>query len=440
MSRRLWSLLAVGLVINLLIVLLGPVTTWVNTFIQTDAFRHQIEAKASTAAGGKVEISQIRFSFIHGVQLRGVTSKIERPQGTIVSQVESVNCSFSWLALLERRLQFDGVTLVQPQIVLTQQPPASVPLPAAPPAPSTAGGAGKTAPASSLLLESGFNKDGRLSIRDASGATKADLQGVKVEADTSGYLPRKEVTGKLAIATIALPQNLGLTDFTTPFTYRDGAMDATPLQASAFGGKLTGGYHLAVDSAPSQLEIDGTDFDVAKIGSAAQAGAPGPLSGRLSLQSKWQGVETGQLSGEGDAQLAGAKLSGVGALHEMARLLQAPALSDPELISVKVHFQVANGTTRFSGLQIESAAFALSGDGVIDPQGRLDARLALTLHGSAMGGLGGVAASLVSHGGAIPLHISGTVSDPHTDLSASMLNPAPKVEKALDRAVNRFFH
>jgi uncharacterized protein involved in outer membrane biogenesis len=440
MSRRLWSLLAVGILVNLVIVLLGPVTTWINTFIQSDAFRHQIEAKASTAAGGTVEISRIGFSFLHGVQLGGVTSKIERPEGTIVSQVASVNCSLSWLALLDRRLQFDGVTLVRPQIVLTQQPPSSVPLPAAPPSSVPAGSSPKAAPASTLLLESASISEGRLSIRDASGATKADLQDVKVHADTSGYLDRKEITGKLAIGTIALPQNLGLTDFTTPFAYRAGALDASPLQASAFGGTLTGGYHLAADSTPSTLEIDGTNFDVAKIASSAHPGAGGPLSGLLSLQSKWQGVETGQLAGEGDAQLANAKLTGVSALHEIARVLQAPALSDPELTSVKVHFQVANGTTRFSGLQIESAVFDITGDGVIDPQGGLNANLALNLHGSAMGGLSGVAAALVSRAGSIPLHLSGTVSDPHTNLSASILNPAPKVERAVDRALSRFLH
>jgi hypothetical protein len=291
-----------------------------------------------------------------------------------------------------------------------------------------------------VLLENAYIRDGRLSIRDASGATKADLQGLKVDADTSGYMDRKEVSGKLSIATIALPQNLGLTDFTTPFTYRGGGLDATPLQASAFGGTLTGGYHLPVDGSASQLEIDGTKIDVAKIGGAAHAGAGSPLSGQLSLQSKWQGVETGKLSGEGDAQLAGGKLSGVSALHEIAGVLQAPALSDPELTSVKVHFKVENGTTRFSGLQISSAVFDITGSGVIDPQGGLNANLSLTLHGNAMGGLGGIAASLVSSAGSIPLHITGTVSNPHTNLSASILNPAPKVEKVLNKAVSHLFH
>ena len=162
---------------------------------------------------------------------------------------------------------------------------------------------------------------------------------------------------------------------------------------------MTGGYHLPVDNSPSALEIDGTGFDLAKIGSAAHPGGSSPLSGSLSLQSKWQGVETGRLSGEGDAQISNGKLSGVSALHEVARVLQSPALADPELTSVKVHFQVDNGTTRFSGLDIESPVFSITGEGVIDPQGALNASLSLSLHSGAMGGIGGIAASIVSRGG-----------------------------------------
>ena len=343
MSWRVWTLIAAGMLLNLVILGLGPVTSWVNSFIQTDTFRHEIEAKASTAAGGTVAVNGISFSFLSGVKLNGLTSKLEAPQGTVVSQVESVHCSFSWWALLERRLRFDGVTLVKPQIVLTQQPPSNVPMPTAPGAPAAGNGSGKTAPPPSFSLEHANISDGRLSIRDASGATKADLQEVTVTADTSGYTERKEVAGKIVIGTIALPQNLSLTDFTAPFSYHAGAVEAGPFAATAFGGQLTGGYQLAADGTPSRLQINGDKIEVEKIAGMAHPGAPSPLSGALAMQSDWQGVETGQLTGEGDAQITNGKLSGVSVLHQIASVLRVPALSDPELSSVTVHFQVAGG-------------------------------------------------------------------------------------------------
>ena len=77
---------------------------------------------------------------------------------------------------------------------------------------------------------------------------------------------------------------------------------------------------------------------------------------------------------------------------------------------------------------------------MIDAQGNLNAELALTLHGNAMGGLTGAAAALISRAGSIPLHLTGTVSDPHTNLSSSILNPAPRAEQALGHAVSRLFH
>jgi uncharacterized protein involved in outer membrane biogenesis len=443
----LWSLVIAGVLINVVLLLLGPGTMWINSFVHSDAFRHEVETKAGEAAHGTVTIKRIDFSFWSGIELNGLATKIETPQGILVSQVESVNCSYSLLPLLHRQLQFNAVTLVRPEIVLTQQPPSTV---ATPQPPSTPGatqpsaqetGSGKTAPFQ-LVLNGAKISDGSLSIRDATGAVKADLQGVRASADTSGYYNGQNVTGKLSIATIALPQNLRLTDFSTPFAYHAGAVKADPFEARAFGGKVTGDYKLD-PSAPSLLDINATGIDVAEIGHAANPHSSTTLSGSLALQSKWHGVETGRLTGEGDAQITDGKLAGVSVLHELSGLLQVRGLSEPELKSVTVHFEVAGGSTRFSRLNIESPIFEITGDGVIDANGGLDAHLVLTLHGSAMGGVTGAAASLISKipggGGSIPLHLTGTVSNPKTNLSSSILNPAPKAEKAIDRAVKHLF-
>jgi uncharacterized protein involved in outer membrane biogenesis len=435
-----WSLIVAGVLVNVVLLLLGPGTMWINSFVHSDAFRHEVETKAGDAAHGTVTIKRIDFSFWSGIELNGLATKIETPQGTLVSQVESVNCSYSLLPLLRRQLQFNAVTLVKPVIVLTQQPPSTV----ATPEPSSTSGtaaSGKTAPFQ-LVLDGAKISDGSLSIRDATSAVKADLEGIHVTADTSGYYSGQNVTGKLSIAKIALPQNLSLTDFSTPFTYQAGAVQADPFEATAFGGKLTGNYKLD-PAAPSVLEINATGLDVAQIGHTANPNSSTTLSGSLALQSKWHGVETGKLTGEGDAQITDGKLAGVSVLHELAGLLQVRGLSEPELKSVTVHFEVANGSTRFSNLHIVSPIFDITGDGTIDAQGGLDANLVLNLHGGAMGGVTGAAASLISRipggGGSIPLHISGTVSNPKTNLSSAILNPAPKVEKTLDRAVKHLF-
>jgi hypothetical protein len=446
--RSRWVLIPIIIVGVLLMLAMGPGTIWLNSFVHSDAFRNEVETKIGQTAGGKVKIKQIDAGIFIGVRLSGFVTKVNTPQGTVAARVESINCSYSLLALLERKLQFNRVTLVDPDVVLTQQPPSTVATLAPSPtlenkAPSAEeAGSGKTSPFA-VVLDSARISDGHLAIRDETGATKADLQGVQASADTAGYYEGKDVTGTLSIANVALPQNLKLTDFSTPFTFRTGAISASPYEASTFGGKLTGDYTLP-PTGPSLLDVNGTGLDVAQIGKAASPGSPSSLSGSLALQSKWHGVETGKLAGEGDAQITGGKLSGVSVLHDLATILQIRELSDPDLKHVSVHFEVANGSTHFSDLRIESEVFDMTGNGVIDPQGRVDANMALTLHSGAMGALPGAAVSVFSKlpggGGSIPFHISGTLSSLHTNLSSNVFSPAAKAAKSVNKEINRLFH
>jgi len=443
--RSRWILIPSVVIGVLILFALGPGSIWLNSFVHSDAFRHEVETKISATAGGPVQIKQIDAGIFIGVRLSGVAGKLNTEQGTVAAQAESINCSYSLFALLEHRLQFNRLTVVDPDIVLTQQPPSTVAAPTAPgtTAPASAEEGGGQTALFSVVLDSAKISDGHLAIRDTTGATKADLKGLQATADTSGYYDGKDVTGNLSIATIALPQNLQLTDFSTPFTFRTGAMSADPYEASAFGGKLTGDYKLD-PTGPSLLNVNGTDLDVAKIGQAANPGSASSLSGSLALQSKWHGVETGKLTGEGDAQITGGKLSGVSVLHDLATILQIRDLSEPDLKHVSVHFEVAEGSTHFSDLRIESDVFDMGGHGTIDPQGRIDADMALTLHSGAMGALPGTAVSLFSKlpggGGSIPFHISGTLSSLHTNLSSTIFSPAAKATKSVSKELNRLFH
>jgi len=216
-----WLLILLGIVVVLVMLAAGPGSIWVNSIVHSDAFRSEVETRAGQTLGGTVKIQRIDFGFWSGVQLSGLATKFDSPQGTVVAQMEDVNCSISWLGLLSRKLQLDGLTLVKPQIVLTQEPPATVPLPTPPTVPASASsaptGGGSGSPLA-FVLEAARVSNGRLSIRDATGATKADLQGVEISANTGGFYTGQDVTGTIRIATVALPQNLGLTDFSTPFT------------------------------------------------------------------------------------------------------------------------------------------------------------------------------------------------------------------------------
>jgi uncharacterized protein involved in outer membrane biogenesis len=448
-----WMLVVIGAVGVLVFVAIAVGPAWLNTFIHTDAFRHEVETRASESLGGKVEIGSIDFSIWSGIRLGGLVTRIDSSQmngqGALVARVESVSCNYSLLQLLRRRLELTGLTLDQPQIILTRQPATQVAVPApaanaaetgAPTTPTTPGG--KAAPFQ-FYLEAAKIKDGSASVRDASGASLAELKGIQITADTSGYAEGKDVTGKVRIATIGLPSNVQVTDFSTPFTYRTGAASAQPFTATAFNGRLAGDYQLGPQAA-SLLDLNGKGIDVAQVGQAAQPSSPMKLTGSLDLQSKWRGVETGRIEGEGDAQLTNGKIGGVPLLRELGEALRVKELEEPTLRSVQTHFQVANGQTRLTGLQLDAGIFQMNGNGTILADGTLDADMVLILTRDAMGRIPKeVAMFFVQRqdgSASIAFHIGGTVNNPKTDLATRIFLQAAPVKNVISHALDRFFH
>jgi hypothetical protein len=440
-------LTGLGIVILLLVAGLAIGGLWIKSLIHSDAFRHELETRAGDQLHGTVEIQQIDWNSWNAFTLDGLATKFVTEQGTIVTQVESVRCDYSLTALLKQRVYLHGLTITKPHITLTQEPPPSVttPPPPAPVKPDTATPAeaqsGNTAPIH-FMMEVAKVIDGEITIKDTNGADKADLQGVQVTTDAGGYFIGKDATGNLSIATIALPQNISFTDFSTPFTFRDGAYSASGIKGNAFSGQFTGAYKLEPGAA-SLLAINATNIDMAQVGQAAKPGAPTRLSGTLALQSTWNAVETGKLTGQGAAQIVNAKLMGDPLINELADAFRVPEMHDPDLSSIVVLFQVANGSTHFNNLKILSASFEMSGSGDIDPQGNLAADMLLTLHADAYAKIPPIAKTaftqLPDGGGSIPFTLSGTTDHPQADSLTKAFISGSKVQQAIKNTLDKLF-
>jgi hypothetical protein len=472
-----WIIISGTVIFVLALVAIAASAAWLNTYIHSDAFKAEVESRAGQSLGGVVKIEKVDFDIFNGVKLQGLVTQIDPAhaggQGALMVQVAGVNCSYSWKELLNRRLKLTSVILDKPQIVLTKQatPPmapadnspnspaapsptdSNPPATTAPPSPSPTESPSDAAtaapgPATSLpfqfILDHATINDGSVSVRDASGAPMVDLQGVNVDANTSAYTGGGDVTGTLKIADIALPSNLHVTNFSTPVTYRPAAVQATPFSASAFGGSLAGGYQLG-NTGPSVLDLDAKGLDLAQLTAATVSNSSARLSGPLDVQSKWRGVETGEISGEGDAQLTGGKLEGVKILQDAGAILHINELTAPIIItSAKTHFLVQDRQTKFIGLQLNSTIMQLTGDGVIGFDGSLDASLVLLLSSDAMAKLPKeMAGSFVLQpdgSGSIAFHVNGTTSNPQTDLATRLLMQNTQIKSVIDKALNKFFH
>lgn len=467
-----WIGITVAVVVGLVVLAIAIGTLWLNSFIHSEAFRHEIEARAGQSLGGTVQIQSVNFDIFNGIKLQGLVTQIDpsrvNGQGALLANVESVNCTYAWKELLNRRLKLTGVTLDKPKFVLTKQPvaPASEPMPlgnvpAAPnaissqpsgpipgsaePAPGTSPSTGSSgaAPAFQFVLDQAKINDGTVSVLNASGAKLVELLGVNVKADTAGYYSGQDLTATVKIADLALPSNMHVTDFSTPVTYGRGTLEAKPFEAAAYGGRIAGSYVLGPQG-PSILDLNAKAFDVAQLTAATSSKSSAKLSGSLDVQSKWRGVESGTVVGEGDAQLTRGKLEGVKLLEDIGQIFRINELTAPAITQAVTHFQVANEVTTFTGLQLDSPAFKITGNGRVGFNGVVNADLVLILSKNTLGKLPKeLTASFVTQpdgSGSIGFKVTGTTSKPETDLPARLLMQNTQIQNVINKALNKFFH
>jgi uncharacterized protein involved in outer membrane biogenesis len=448
-----WIIISLAVIVVVVVLGIAVGGMWLNTFIHSDSFKREVETRAGQSLGGAVQIESIDFDIWHGIKLKGLVTQLDpthvNGQGALLANVAGVDCAYSWPDLLHRQLKLTGVTLDKPQIVLTRQATAPLaPTPSAPSGPASSGNgagpatsAGTSAPFQFVLDQATLN-DGAFAVRDAAGVSIIALQGIDVSARTAGYYEGKDVTGSVRISDVALPSNMHVTSFSTPFTYGRGTFEAKPFDATAFNGRIAGDYLLG-GSGPSILNLNAKGFDLAQLTAATTSDSSAKLTGSLDLQSKWRSVETGAMEGEGDAQLANGKIEGVKLLQQLSQLFRVKELEEPVISQAKTHFLVGNNQTRFTGLQAQSAIFQLTGDGVIGFNGSLDANMVLILTSDAMKKLPSqAAASFIQQqdgSGSVAFHVFGTTANPQTDLATRLLMQNTQIQNIISKQLNRFF-
>src|SRR5277367_3925435 len=108
-----WIIVTVAVVVGLAVLAIAIGALWLNTFIHSDAFKTEVESRASQTLGGPVQIQSIDFDVLRGVQLQGLVTQIDPShaggQGALKVQVASVNCAYAWTELFQRKLRLTGV-------------------------------------------------------------------------------------------------------------------------------------------------------------------------------------------------------------------------------------------------------------------------------------------------------------------------------------------
>jgi hypothetical protein len=447
-----WLFITGAVIIGVAALAIAVGAIWLNTFIHSPAFKAEVESRASASIGGPVQIEEIDFDVLHGIKLKGLVTQIDSNhtggQGALKVNVAQVNCTYSLGDLLAGKLRLTGVVLDQPQIALTKQPTDSLqPAPAASESGSSSGSSSSGSGGSlfQFVLDRAKISNGSFNLLDADGATTVSLHGINASADTSGFVDGKDITGSLKIAQIAA-SGMSVTSFSTPFTYHANYLNASKLEATAYGGNLAGDFLMDASSGPSTLTLNGNGLNVEQLTAATSSGSSAHLTGSLDFQSKWRGVETGVLDGEGDAQMTNGKLENVKILQDIGNALRIDELSQPVISKAITHFSVHDRQTDFNGLQVTSPIFSITGHGTIGFDGSLRADLVLILTRDAMSRLPKqLANSFVQQSdgtGTIGFQVGGTTSNPSTDLPEKLLiqGAQKQLKGKLNKLLNNFFH
>src|ERR1700733_7476385 len=104
-----WMVITVAVLVVLAGLGIAAGTAWLNTYIHSDAFRHEVETRAGQSIGGTVRVQSGSFDFFRGVKLQGFAAQIDPKhaagRGAVLLTVENVNCTCAWSELLNRRLK-----------------------------------------------------------------------------------------------------------------------------------------------------------------------------------------------------------------------------------------------------------------------------------------------------------------------------------------------
>ncbi len=451
-----WLIITGAVIVGVAALAIAVGAIWLNTFIHSPAFKDEVQGRASASIGGPVQIDSIDFDVLHGIKLKGLVTQIDANrtggQGALKVNVAQVNLTYSIWDLLQRKLRLTGVVLDQPQIALTKQPTAPMQ-----PVPASTGNAADNSAASAaananggsmfqFVLDAAKINNGSFTILDASGATTAALQGVNASANTSGFNEGKDVSGEVKAAQVSA-SNLQVTDFYTSFTYHTNYLSSKQFTATAYSGTLKGDFLMDGSTpGPSTLTLNGNSLNVAQLTAATSSSSSAQLTGSLDFQSKWRGIETDAITGEGDAQLANGKLQGVKMLNDVGSALKIDELKEPIISKAITHFLVHDRQADFNGLQVTSQLFSITGHGTVGFDGSLNADLVLVLTTQAMARLPQqVANAFVSQSdgtGTIGFRVTGTTSNPSTDLPQRLLlqGAQKQIKSELNKALKSFFH
>jgi hypothetical protein len=195
----------------------------------------------------------------------------------------------------------------------------------------------------------------------------------------SGWFDGKqlEIKGILDLSSVNLFEQQ-ITNVTSPIEVSQGKARLPSIQGTLLEGTLRGDLEITLDETPrfeTNLSIDGAKLERYAAAIPGKQNFRGLVQARAHLSGLGNDLHT--LQGDGEARITEGDLGKLPAIFRLLKALQLAPKTKTAFDTAHVSFNVRNGLTTLSPIELLGDAFSLLGAGTLDAQGDLDVKLSV---------------------------------------------------------------
>ena len=426
---------------------------FIARYLQTPEFKETVLSTLQEAAGTEVEVARMDISVLSGIALEGVRVADPSNPSDEFFTADRLVMRHQLLPLLRRQVQIDRLSLDRPVVTVVQREDGAWNFEQFLSSVEESGGEPVAPAGEALQGEDAFNVtlsqfslgDGEISMMDSEGGVITQVHDLHLSSSISFQQGRLNGVGNLSAERLNFGNALLVTNLKAPILVSPEAFKISPVVGSLAGGEFSG--DIVLNTAPEfqyQMDIQLRGADVNAL--LLQAGINLEIQGQLQASAQVEGhggLPT--MVGQGQASVAGGRVSQLPAQELVASLLQTPSLGEIEFEECVVEFTLADNVLETSVIRLLSPLVEVTGQGSVSlEQKTLDHDMMLALSQEMLSQLPAPLLQAFSQREdgfyTLEFHLWGPYDAPQTDLQKKIAQGAVEglLEKGLEGLKNLF--
>ncbi len=344
---------------------------FVTRYLESPEFTEAVLSTVQEAAGTEVEVARMDISVLSGIALEGVRVADPSDPSDEFLTADRLVMHHQLLPLLRRQVQIDRLSLDRPVVTVVQGEDGGWNFEQFLSSEEESGGESVTGTGEALQGEGAFNVtlsqfslgDGEISMIDSEGGVVAQVHDLHLYSSVSFQQEKLNGMGNLSAETLNFGNALPVTNLKAPMVISPEAFKISPVGGSLAGGEFSG--DIILNTTPEfqyllDIQLQGADVNTL----LREAGVDLEIQGRLQASVRVEGhggLPT--MAGQGQASVAGGRVSQLPAQELVASLLQMPALGEIDFEECVMEFTLADNVLETSVIRLLSPLVEVTGQG-----------------------------------------------------------------------------